>query len=102
MVDKESNRWRCIFKRFISCIKYLASQNLALRGHIVGILISNEQNSGNFLSLLILTVFAKYDPVPQSPFAQVNHNAVSYFSRKIKHGFISILAEMPEASYCVR
>ena len=32
-IQSERIRWRDILKRIMDCIKYLVSQNLALRGH---------------------------------------------------------------------
>ena len=61
LVMVECQRWRNVLDRILNCIKYLAEQNLALRGHEEGVNFSCEKNSGNFLELLKL--LAKYDSV---------------------------------------
>ena len=45
-VQDEKKRWREILKRIIDVIKLLASQNLALRGHVEQL---DSDNPGNFL-----------------------------------------------------
>lgn len=91
-IQTEKQRWRDVLKRVLSCIKFLASQHLALRGHIES--LSNEEatNAGNFLSLLKLV--AQYDPVLANHLKHATENpgSVSYLSPEIQNEFISILA----------
>lgn len=91
-IQTEVARWRDILKRILSCIKFLATQNLALRGHMENLRVEENKNVGNFLSLLQL--LAQYDPVLRSHLehAQKNTRLVSYLSPDIQNEFISILA----------
>ena len=75
----------------LACIKYLASQNLALHGHEER--LSNAcDNQGNFLSLLKLIV--QYHPIISEhlKYAIDNPKSVTYLSPEIQNEFISILA----------
>ena len=57
-IEQEKSKWRNILKRILDCIKYLATQNLAFRGHVES--LTKNENPGNFLFLVEL--LAKYDP----------------------------------------
>ena len=88
MIQSDKQRWREVLKTILACIKYLASQNLALRGHEER-LSDDCDNPGNFLSLLKL--IGQYDPVISDhlKYAKDNPKSVTYLSQK----FISILAK---------
>ena len=88
----ECQRWRNVLGRILNCIKYLAEQNLALRGHEEGVNFSCEKNSGTFLELLKL--LAKYDSVIDHhlKYAMLNPGSVSYLSPEIQNEFIDLLA----------
>ena len=92
LVMVECQRWRNVLDRILNCIKYLAEQNLALRGHEEGVNFSCEKNSGNFLELLKL--LAKYDSVIDHhlKYAMLNPGSVSYLSPEIQNEFINLLA----------
>ncbi len=79
-------------KKNRDCIKYLVSQNLALRGHEESLSLDEHINSGNFLSVIKLV--AKYDTVLEKHLqnAQENPRSVSYLSPKIQNEFIHLLA----------
>ena len=87
----EKERWREILKRLLSCIKFLAFQNLALRGHNEN-LLNNEGNVGNFLGLLKL--IALYDPLLAShlDYSREHPGSTSYLSPGIQNEFIHIMA----------
>ncbi len=91
-IQTEKQRWRDILKRVLSCIKFLASQNLALRGHNESLTNEDATNAGNFLSLVKL--IAQYDPVLANHLKHATENpgSVSYLSPEIQNEFISILA----------
>ncbi|KAJ6660909.1 hypothetical protein lerEdw1_017066 [Lerista edwardsae] len=57
--EKERQRWRDILTRIIDCIKFLVTQNLALRGHREILQLHTVSNAENFLALLKL--LAGYD-----------------------------------------
>jgi len=53
-IQLEKQRWRDILKRILACIKFLVSQNLALRGHEENMSGAEDTNVGNFLSVIKL------------------------------------------------
>ena len=89
-LEEEKDRWRAVLKRILDVIRFLASQNLALRGHLE---TQNSENRGNFLELLRL--LAKYDPVIRNHLIRNRENprSVSYMSHDIQNEFISLLAQ---------
>ena len=91
-IQSERKRWREVLKRILDCIKFLASQNLALRGHVERLATDKSTNLGNFLSLLKL--LATYDPVlfNHLEHARLNPGAVSYLSPETQNEFIGLLA----------
>ena len=60
-IRSEKQRWRDILQRILTCIKFLVSQNLALRGHEENLNPRNDKNVGNFLALIKL--IAQFDPL---------------------------------------
>ena len=65
-IESEKQHWRNILNRILSCIKVLASQNMALRGHKEKLSTADEgANIGNFLSLMKL--LAEYDLLTAKP-----------------------------------
>ncbi|XP_033214047.1 uncharacterized protein LOC117171103 [Belonocnema kinseyi] len=60
-IEAEELKWREVLTRILHCIKFLATQNLALRGHRKSLHILSDSNLGNFLNLLKL--IAVFDPV---------------------------------------
>eukprot|EP00731_Ephydatia_muelleri_P001290 Em0001g1290a len=104
-VQDEKKRWREILKRIIDVIKLLASQNLALRGHVEQL---DSDNPGNFLATLKFLSF--YDTLLENHLKNVRENphSVSYLSHDIQNEFLSLLAgavrdkiikEIKEAKY---
>ena len=91
-IQSERKRWRDILKRILDCIKYLVSQNLALRGHEESMSSDEHFNNGNFLSVIKLV--AQYDTVLEKHLqnAQENPRSVSYLSPTIQNEFIHLLA----------
>ncbi|XP_053119697.1 52 kDa repressor of the inhibitor of the protein kinase-like [Hemicordylus capensis] len=92
-IEKEKQRWREILSRILSCIKYLATQNLALRGHRESIhLDKDDTNVGNFLCLVKL--LATHDPVMREHLAYVESHpgSPSYLSPAVQNEFIHLMA----------
>lgn len=91
-IQSEKQRWRDILKRVLDCIRFLASQNFAFRGHTESLHDDNGTNNGNFLALLKL--ISLYDPLMASHLKHVKENprSVSYLSPEIQNEFISLLA----------
>ena len=85
-IQDEKKRWREILKRIIDVIKLLASQNLALRGHVEQL---DSDNPGNFLATLKFLSF--YDTLLENHLKNVRENphSVSYLSHDIQNEFLS-------------
>ena len=99
LIEKETKKWREILARLLDIVRFLAKQNLALRGHREDIHDDDDdergqENRGNFLELVHL--LAKYDPVLREHLVKVKLGkkiATSYLSPEIQNEFVSILAE---------
>ena len=96
LIEKETKKWREILARLLDVVRFLAKQNLALRGHREDIHNDEggQENRGNFLELVHL--LAKYDPVLREHLVTVKLGkkiATSYLSPEVQNEFVSILAE---------
>lgn len=91
-IQLEKQRWRDILKRILTCVKFLVSQNLALREHEEHLLKDEDKNVGNFLSVIKLV--AQFDPLLEKHLqhARENPGSVSYLSPEIQNEFIQLLA----------
>lgn len=91
-IKKEKQKWRDILTRILHCIKYLATQNLALRGHRESLAHDKDCNMGNFLGLLKL--LATVDPVMKEHLKCVESHpgSTSYLSPGIQNEFIHLMA----------
>ncbi|GBP70307.1 Zinc finger MYM-type protein 1 [Eumeta japonica] len=95
-IETEKQTWRNVLKRIIHCIKFLATQNLALRGHRESLRTCDDEsepnNVGNFLGLIKL--LATFDPVINTHLTQIkNHpRTTSYFSPSVQNEFIHLMA----------
>lgn len=95
-IAKEKEKWRQVLKRVLCCIKYLAKQNLALRGHRESTTETEKResqgNAGNFIELLKLV--AEFDPVMKSHllYVQQNPGSTTYLSPEIQNEFTQLLA----------
>lgn len=91
-MEKEKHKWREILTRVLHCIKFLATQNLPLRGHRESLQTGRESNVGNFLALLKLV--AVFDPVIKQHLAYVESHpgSTSYLSPLVQNEFIHMMA----------
>lgn len=95
-IAKEKEKWRQVLKRVLCCIKYLAKQNLALRGHRESTTETEKReshrNAGNLIELLKLV--AEFDPVMKGHllYVQQNPGSTTYLSPEIQNEFIQLLA----------
>ena len=73
-------------------IKYLAEQNLALRGHRESLQADNNLNVGNFLGLM--KFLAVFDPVLREHlgFVESHPLSISYLSPNVQNEFIHLMA----------
>ena len=74
------------------CIKYLATQNLALRGHKESLQLADDSNLGNFHG--ILKLLAIFDPVMREHQTNVESHPglTSNLSRGVQNEFIHLMA----------
>ncbi|XP_051788408.1 zinc finger MYM-type protein 1-like [Erpetoichthys calabaricus] len=89
LVAEETKKWQEILIRMFDIIKFLAKQNLALRGHTEN---DTSTNRGNFLELVHL--IAKYDPVLREHLVRskmCGKISITYMSPEIQNEFIAIL-----------
>jgi len=86
MVQNESKKWKEVLVRILDIIKFLAKQNLSLRGHRENVhkLNNFDENQGNFLEMV--TLLSKYDPVLREHVAkaETSKHQLSYCPRKFK------------------
>ncbi len=78
--------------RILHCIKFLATQNLASRGHRESLQLDDGSNVGNFLGLLKL--LAIFDPVMKEHLTHVESHpgSTSYLSPGVQNEFIHMMA----------
>jgi hypothetical protein len=94
-IQNDRQKWREVLKRIVACIKFLASQNLALRGHCESLAEHDNTecfNIGNFLATMKL--IAQFDPLLSNHLQHAMDvpGSVSYLSPRIQNEFISLLA----------
>ena len=91
-IEKEKQKWRDILTRILHCIKYLATLNLAFRGHKESLQQDDDFSMGNFLCLLKL--LTKFDPVMKEYLTcvEVHPGSTSYISPGVQNEFIHIMA----------
>jgi len=89
--EREKRHWRSVLERIIEIIKYLAKQNLALRGSSD---IIFQKNNGNFLKLVEL--FSKFDIVMENHLAKIQNtekDTVHYLGKNIQNEIISLISK---------
>ena len=81
-----------ILKRILHGIKYLAEQNLALRGDRKSLQADSDSNVGNFLGLM--KFLAVFDPVLREHLGFIEYypHSPSYFSPGVQNEFIHLRA----------
>ncbi|CAH1973136.1 unnamed protein product [Acanthoscelides obtectus] len=92
--EAEKLKWREVLTRILHCIKFLATQNLALRGHREPHHMLDNSNVGNFLGLLKLVSTYIFDPVMKEHLrnAESHPGSTSYLSPCIQNEFLHLLA----------
>lgn len=89
-IRAEQQRWRDILERLLAIVQFLATHNLAFRGHEEKLHLNS---SGNFLDLVKL--IARFDPTLREHLNQTLNKAVArnhYLSKNIQNEFIEVMA----------
>lgn len=100
-IDQENERlilesqkhWYNLFERLIDIINFLASHNMAFRGHRESLKTDeNTKNSGNFIDLFKL--MSKYDPTLQKHINRINSKQLAhhYLSHDIQNELITLMS----------
>lgn len=90
-IRAEEQRWRDILEQILAIIQFLATHNLALRGHVET--LSNPNSSGNFLDLVKL--ISRFDPTLREHLHQTMNKTAAknhYLSKRIQNEFIELMA----------
>jgi len=93
IIKKEQEKWRDVLKRILDIIRFLAKQNMALRGHREGNIGEDGENQGNFKEMVKL--LSKYDPVLREHVLRANLGVqqTTYLSPQIQNEFIVLLGD---------
>ena len=97
-MEEQKQLWKDLLRRFVDCIKFLATQHLAFRGHRE--VIASSDNPGNFIALVKL--LSKYDPLLQRhlDYVKSHTHAATFLSGKIQNEFIELLGnEVRQSTY---
>ena len=108
-IENEKQKWHQILKRILHGIKYLAEQNLALRGHRESLQADSDLNVGNFLGLM--KFLAVFDSVLREHLGFIKSHplSTSYLSSGVQNEFIHLVGshvcknlteKIKKAKYC--
>ncbi|XP_050546143.1 uncharacterized protein LOC126908274 [Daktulosphaira vitifoliae] len=92
-IRSEAQRWKDVMERLLAIVQFLASHNLAFRGHRETITSDSSDRSGNFLDLLKL--IAKFDPLLREHLNQIVNKKIGrnhYLSKETQNEFILLMA----------
>lgn len=96
LIQESQKHWQNLFERLIDIINFLASHNLALRGHRESLKTGDEssgRNSGNFIDLFKL--ISKYDPTLREHMKRINDKQLAhhYLSHDIQNELITLMSQ---------
>lgn len=89
-IMREKQQWRHILKALISCIEYLAAQNMALRGHREDMDVANAENFRELVKLI-----SNFDSLLKAHLTRSvkTPGTPSYLSPEIQNEIIHLMAE---------
>ena len=90
--EKEEQKWCDILKRILHCIKFLTTQNLALRRHGESLQLADDFNAGNFIGLLKLLAIFNLLMKELITRAESHPRSSSYVSPFVQNKFIHMMA----------
>lgn len=91
----EQQRWKDLLQRLLAIVQFLASYNLAFRGHTENL---NSISSGNFLG--VVKLIARFDPTLRDHLHQVMDKSVirnKYLGKNIQNELIELMASHVKA-----
>jgi len=93
LIQESQKHWFNLFERLIDIINYLASHNLAFRGHRESLDPDHIRNSGNFIDLFKL--LSKYDLTLRNHLNRINEKNLNnhYLSPQIQNELISLMSQ---------
>lgn len=94
LIRESQKHWHNLFERLIDIINFLASHNLAFRGHRESLKIGDDSgNSGNFIDLFKL--ISKYDPTLREHMKRINDKQLAhhYLSHDIQNELITLMSK---------
>ncbi|XP_023241006.1 zinc finger MYM-type protein 1-like [Centruroides sculpturatus] len=98
-IEQERQRWRDILERLLAIVNFLASHNLAFRGHREKIISDSDssETSGNFIDLVKL--IARFDPMLRLHLKQVTDKTTNdhYLGKNIQNERIQLMASHVKA-----
>lgn len=93
-IEQERQRWKDILERLLAIVNFLASHNLAFRGHREKLTSDSDssETSGNFIDLFKL--IAPFDPVLRLHLKQVKDKTINdhYIGKNIQNELIQLMA----------
>lgn len=93
LIRESQKYWYNLFERLIDIINYLASYNLAFRGHRESYKLDYSGNSGNFMDLFKL--LSKYDLTLREHLQRMNEKRLAqhYLSPDIQNELITLMSQ---------
>lgn len=93
LIQESQKHWYNLFERLVDIINYLASHNLAFRGHTESLDPNHIGNSGNFIDLFKL--LSKYDLTLRNHLSRINEKQLNnhYLSPQIQNELISLMSQ---------
>lgn len=89
-IRDEKVRWRAVFDRLLSIIRYLAEHNLAFRGSVDKLF---KTHNGNFLGLVQL--ISQFDPVMKEHLRRIKDSEIHdhYLGKQIQNELINLMGD---------
>ncbi|CAK1597573.1 unnamed protein product [Parnassius mnemosyne] len=92
-IEQDRQRWRDILERLLAIVNFLASHNLAFRGHKEKLKSDSDssETSGNFIDLVKL--IARFDPVMRLHLKQVKDKTINdhYIEKNTQNELIQLM-----------
>lgn len=94
LIHESQKHWQNLFERLIDIINFLASHNLAFRGHRESLKTGDDtRNSGNFIDLFKL--ISKFDPTLREHMRRISDKQIvhHYLSHDIQNELMTLMSK---------